>query len=367
MKATDIPPRNSGAISWHTSKQIEIPYLLKIGTGKTAKIGKYLFDKGMMQIALFWGEGIENLIGQTLKEGLNKYNIEIMHQQTAATVDIDAITHTAFSLPSVNAIVGVGGGKALDFAKYIAHLLKIPFISIPTAISNDGFSSPSSSLVVLGKRKSVKAGSPFGVVIDLDVTKNSPDVFLYSGIGDMMSKATALKDWRTARAKGLSRFVDFSAVLAYNSLDIMFLKHTFDIHCESFQRSLASSLTMSGLAMEIAGSSRPASGSEHLISHALDEISKEPRMHGIQVGVATYLCALLQNNSDTEDIKFVFEQTGFLKYVKENPLDYSEFVSALKLAPEIKRDFYTILSEPDSFDRAVEFLNHDVFLKAVLK
>jgi len=355
MKSTDA-----------TSKQIEIPYLLKIGNGKIAKVGKYLYDKGMASIALYWGEGIEDLIGLPLRDGLEKLNIEVAYEQVVSDVDIDPITHSAFFIPTVNAIVGVGGGKALDFAKYTAHLLKIPFISIPTALSHDGFSSPSSSLTVLGKRKSIKSGSPYGVVIDLDIIKNSPEVFMYSGIGDMMSKTTALRDWRTARDRGLARFVDLSAVLVYNSLDIMFLKYTFDIHSESFQRSLASSLTMSGLAMEIAGSSRPASGSEHLISHALDEISKEPKMHGIQVGVATYLCALLQNNIHTDDIKFVFEKTGFLKYVQENPLDYNEFVEALKLAPTIKHNFYTVLSEPDSFDRAIGFIKDDYFLKTVI-
>ncbi|MCL1788005.1 MAG: iron-containing alcohol dehydrogenase family protein [Defluviitaleaceae bacterium] len=350
-----------------TSKQIEIPYLLKIGNGKTAKIGKYLFDKGMTRIALFWGEGIEDLLGQPLRAGLEQCGIHIAHQQVASTVDIDSITHTAFFLPPVTAIVGVGGGKALDFAKYAAHLLKIPFISIPTAISNDGFSSPSCSLTVLDKRKSVKSGSPFGVVIDLDIIKSSPDIFLYSGIGDMLSKTTALNDWQKARDKGLARYVDFSAVLAYNSLDILFLKHTFDIHSESFQRSLASSLTMSGLAMEIAGSSRPASGSEHLISHALDAISPKPQMHGIQVGVATYLCALLQNNAHTADIKLVFEKTGFLAHVQKNPLDYGEFVEALKLAPTMKDNFYTVLSEPDSFEKALHFIQNDSCLKALIR
>jgi len=355
MKAYDI-----------TSKQIEIPYLLKMGKGKIAKVGKYLFDKGMTRIALFKGEGIEDIVGQPLRAGLKEMGIEIAHEQVASEVDIDNITHIAFFLPPVGAILGVGGGKALDFAKYTAHLLQIPFISIPTAISNDGFSSPSCSLTVLGKRKSVKAGSPYGVVIDLDVIKDSPDIFMYAGIGDTLSKITALKDWQLARNKGLARYVDFSAVLAYNSLDILFLKHTFDIHSESFQRSLASSLTMSGLAMEIAGSSRPASGSEHLISHALDSISAKPKMHGIQVGVATYLCALLQDNEHAEGIKLVFEKTGFLLYVKKDPFRYDEFIEALKIAPTMKNNFYTILSEPDSFDNALGFIKNDGFLSSVI-
>ena len=350
-----------------TSKQIEIPYLLKIGNGKMAKIGKYLFDKGIFRIALFMGDGIEELIGFPLRTGLNALEIKVVHEQIVSSVDIDDITHTAFFLPDIDAIVGIGGGKALDFAKYAAHLLKIPFISVPTTISNDGFGSPTASLTVQGKRKTVKSGSPFGVIIDLEVIKSNPDMFLYSGIGDMLSKITALKDWQTARNRGLARFVDFSAMLAYNSLDILFLKYSFDIRCESFQRSLASSLMMSGLAMEIADSSRPASGSEHLISHALDAISKNPKMHGIQVGIATYLCALLQENEHIEDIRTVFEKTGFLNCVQDDPFVYDEFIEAVKLAPTIKNNFYTILSEADSFDRAVKFIKDDEFLRTVIK
>jgi len=351
----------------YSTRQIEIPYLLKIGPGKIAKVGKYLFDKGMTRIALFMGEGIEDLVGPPLQNGLDQWNIEVRHRQAVSAVDIESITQMAFSLPSVAAIVGIGGGKALDFAKYAAHLLKLPFVSIPTAISNDGFSSPSSSLTVAGKRKSVKSGTPFGVVIDLDIIKGSDDIFLYSGIGDTLSKITALKDWQMARDKGLCRYVDFAAVLAYNSLDILFLMHSFDIHSESFQRSLASSLTMSGLAMEIAGSSRPASGSEHLISHALDSICQNPKMHGIQVGVATYLCALLQKSEHAAGISTVFERTGFWGHVKQSPFDYAEFMQALKLAPAIKNDFYTVLSEPDSFDRAADYIRDDEFLKSVIR
>ncbi|MCL2521434.1 MAG: iron-containing alcohol dehydrogenase family protein [Erysipelotrichales bacterium] len=349
-----------------TNKQIEIPYLLKIGSNKTSRIGKYLYDKGMLRIALFMGEGIEALVGKTLRDSLKTNGIEILYEQIVSSVEIDDITHLAFSLPTVTAIVGVGGGKTLDFAKFASHLLRIPFISVPTSISNDGFGSSSASLTIRGKRKSVKAASPFGIVIDLDIIKNIPDIFMYSGIGDMISKITALKDWQIARDKGLARFVDFASMMAYNSLDILFLKHSFDIRCESFQRSLASSLMISGLAMEIAGSSRPASGSEHLISHALDEIAENPKMHGIQVGIATYLCALLQNNEQIENIKLVFEKTGFLSFAQKNPFRYDEFVEALKLAPSIKRNFYTILSEPDSFKRAIDFIKNDSLLKTVI-
>ena len=349
-----------------SNRHIEIPYLLKIGNGKTGKVGKYLYDKGMMRIALYIGEGIEGLVGTVLRDGLAKHGVSIAHEQTVASVEVDDITHSAFLLPAVDAIVGIGGGKALDFAKYAAHLLRIPFVSIPTAISNDGFGSPSASLTILGKRKSVKAASPFGIVIDLDLIKDNPVVFIYSGIGDMLSKITALRDWQDARDRGLERYVDFSAMMAYNSLDILFLKHSFNIRSEEFQRSLATSLVVSGLAMEIAGSSRPASGSEHLISHALDEVCKKPQMHGIQVGVATYLCALLQDNMQVHSIEVVLRETGMLSFIAQNPLSYQEFTEALRLAPTIKSNYYTVLSEPDSYNRALEYIVSDDVLKTVI-
>ena len=350
-----------------TNKQINIPYLLKIGTGKILKIGRYLSDKSMNKIALFVGTGVEELVGDKLFQGINEYKIEILHKQVVDSIKVEDITLTAFNLPSqISAIVGIGGGKALDFAKYSAYLLKIPFISVPTSVSNDGFCSPTSSLTVSGKRKSVKSDIPYGVVIDLDIIRSNPESFLYSGIGDMISKITALWDWKMANLKGFERFNDFSSMLAYNSLDLLFLKHSSNIHDANFQRSLASSLLNSGISMEIAGSSRPASGSEHLISHALDEVSQTPKMHGIQVGVSSYLCALLQENQNVEEIKSILISTGFLDFVKKDPFNKKEYLEALKLAPTIKQNYYTILSEEGYLAKAERFVEEDELLRQVI-
>ena len=264
-------------------------------------------------------------------------------------------------------IVGIGGGKALDFAKFSAHLLKLPFVSVPTSTSNDGFCSPNSSLIVDGKRKTVKASIPFGVVADLEVVRESPQICLYSGVGDMVSKITALYDWKQAAERKLDRYNDFASLLSYNSLTLLFNKHSTDINEPSFQRSLVNSLLTSGIAMEIAGSSRPASGSEHLISHGLDAVSRRPRMHGLQVGVATYLCALLQNNPSTANVRDILSITGFFNYVKQDPLSKEDFINALQMAPGIKANYYTVLSEPDSFARALQFIDRDPILNQIIR
>ena len=352
----------------YPNKQINIPYLLKIGEGKLPKMGRYLVDKNFNNIALFWGEGLESVFGPALNKSLQTYGINVIHKQDVRFINIEEVSKVAFNLPyTVEAIVGIGGGKALDFAKYCGHLLKIPFISVPTSSSSGGFCSPNCSLLVDGYRKSVKASIPFGVVIDLDVIKSCPQVYFYAGLGDMMSKITALWDWKKASQKGMARYNDFAALMAYNSLDLLFIKHSFDINSTEFQRSLTNSLLISGIAMEIAGTSRPASGSEHLISHALDAVSKYPKMHGLQVGVSTYLCALLQNNSSVENLREVFFKTGFFEFVEQNPFNYHEYVDALRMAPTIKQDYYTILSEKNMFQRGVHYIEHDDILSALIK
>ena len=183
----------------------------------------------------------------------------------------------------------------------------------------------------------------------------------------MVSKINALYDWKQAAERNLDRYNDFASLLSYNSLTLLFNKHSTDINEPSFQRSLVNSLLTSGIAMEIAGSSRPASGSEHLISHGLDAVSRRPRMHGLQVGVATYLCALLQNNPSTANVRDILSITGFFNYVKQDPLSKEDFINALQMAPGIKANYYTVLSEPDSFARALQFIDRDPILNQIIR
>lgn len=352
----------------YPNKQINIPYLLKIGSGKVKKIGKYLADKNLFNAAVFWSEGIQHLLSERFYPGMEENKVKIVYEQDVRFINIEEITKITFNLPkTTDVIIGIGGGKALDFAKFCAHLLRLPFISVPTSTSNDGFCSPNSSLIVDGKRKTVKASIPFGVVADLDVIKESPQICLYSGVGDMVSKITALYDWKQAAERDLDRYNDFASLMSYNSLTLLFNKHSTNINETSFQRSLVNSLLTSGIAMEIAGSSRPASGSEHLISHGLDAVSRRPRMHGLQVGVATYLCALLQNNPSTSYVRDILSVTGFFNYIKQDPLSKDDFIKALQMAPTIKANYYTVLSEPDSFARALQIIDKDTILNQIIR
>jgi glycerol-1-phosphate dehydrogenase [NAD(P)+] len=115
---------------------------------------------------------------------------------------------------------------------------------------------------------------------------------------------------------------------------------------------------LNGIAMEVCGSSRPASGSEHLISHALDATSARPRLHGLQVGVASYLVSVLQGEH-TERIAQLFDVTGFWDAVAADPFDRAEWLTAVRVAPTVKENFYTVLSSRDVLPEVDHLFSHD--------
>jgi glycerol-1-phosphate dehydrogenase [NAD(P)+] len=255
----------------------------------------------------------------------------------------------------VKAIVGLGGGKALDVAKYVAFLARLPYYAVPTSLSNDGFSSPQSSLTIAGRRRSLAAALPFAVVLDLDVCQAAPRPLWLSGVGDLVSKLTAIWDWKLAFFRQGEPVNDFAALLSDATVYQFLAQPSFDL---DGARLLGTALLFNGIAMEICGSSRPASGSEHLISHALDTISKRPRLHGLQVGVATYLISRVQKNQ-SELIADLFDHVGFWSEIRSDPFSRPEWREALRLAPTIKENFYTILSEADALADAEQVLDHD--------
>ncbi|MEW8987036.1 MAG: iron-containing alcohol dehydrogenase, partial [Bacillus sp. (in: firmicutes)] len=114
------------------------------------------------------------------------------------------------------------------------------------------------------------------------------------------------------------------------------------------------------------GNSAPISGSEHLISHALDKISDTAQMHGVQVGIATYIVAKVQNHRH-ERVKKVFERTGFFDYVQTLSLHKDEYRQAIDLAPSIKPNRYTFLHEEKYREKAKQLLDEDEILIGLFK
>ena len=344
---------------------IAIPALLKIEKGALSKIGDYLKEDDLKKVVIFFGNGLIDMFGQTVMQSLRDNDIEVLEYQELDTVKLEDINELAFSLPNrTQAVIGIGGGKVIDAAKYCSFLRKLPFISIPTSASSDGFSSASASLIINGRRNSVPAKMAYGIIVDIDVIKSAPERFLYSGIGDMVSKITALYDWVFENKKGYSDINDCAMMIAKKSVN-SFVRTPFEtIKDDLFLKELLDSLAMSGIANEIAGNSTPTSGSEHLISHALDKKSENPQLHCVQVGIATYLMSLVQDHR-YQRIRTIFTDTGFFDYVETLNLNVNDYIEAIDLAPSIKPFRHTYLHEEEYREMAKRILVEDEILKRI--
>jgi glycerol-1-phosphate dehydrogenase [NAD(P)+] len=196
-------------------------------------------------------------------------------------------------------------------------------------------------------------------VIDTAVIAGCPPRFTLSGIGDLISKFSAIADWKRSYHATGEPINDFSVMIALQSVQNLVNHPVKAIDDLAFLQLVCGALVMSGVAMEVAGSSRPASGSEHLISHAYDQLADRPRIHGEQVGVATIATTWLQGNPDLDTVLRVLTETGFLESIKHDPLDRATFVQAVRMAPSIKSGYHTVLSEPGAIDRLEQHLDDD--------
>ena len=346
--------------------EISIPVILKIERGVTANIGNYLKDAGIEQVTILFGNGLTDMFGKTVFDSFDKAGVKVLHHQEMDTVDFVDITNLAFEIPNkTQAIIGMGGGKVIDAAKYIGYILRIPFISVPTSSSSDGFSSSSASLIVDGHRKSLPAKMASGILVDTVVIKSAPVRFLYSGIGDMVAKIQSTYDWQHEEDMGFDEVNDFAFMVAKKAVN-SFVRTPFESVSEDlFLKELLDSLAMSGVANEIAGSSAPTSGSEHLISHALDQLLERPQLHGVQVGIATYImCRILDHRWKRVDD--IFSRTGFWDYCATLELKASDFSSAIDMAPSIKPHRHTYLHEEKYRDLAKALLASDEKLVKIL-
>jgi len=341
-------------------KQTVIPALVRAKPGALDRMGLYAERYGFIRILLFFSQDLDDRLIGRLTSSLRSRNIQILQQAPVESIGFEKVAEL-FGGCSANAdaIIGFGGGKALDVAKYIAFLCQRPYLSVPTSLSNDGFCSPQSSLTVGDRRRPLPSAMPFGVILDTAVCLNAPEILWHSGVGDLVSKFTAVTDWKMAfHARG-TPVDDFAALLSDASVYQFLARPVRDLEGMIL---LGTALLLNGISMSICGSSRPASGSEHLISHALDTLSKRPRLHGLQVGVATYLISLLQAQH-SERIATLFEATGFWRAIASDPFDRAEWLEAARVAPSIKSDFYTVLSSRDCLPEIERALSCDPNLR----
>ncbi len=203
-------------------------------------------------------------------------------------------------IEDIQIIVGFGGGRVLDTAKYAAHISKATYICLPSSLSNDSLASPFAVLETEnGARKTLSCLIPEAIIVDTTLIAKAPLNQILSGIGDTIAKHTALYDWKISAKKSGQAINDFAYALSRMSYDSVYHCDQKDLKSRVFIRILSRALVMGGLAMEIAGSSRPCSGSEHLFAHAIEEYYPEIRIsHGFSVALGSVASCIFQGQDE---------------------------------------------------------------------
>jgi len=248
----------------------------------------------------------------------------------------------------VDVLIAVGSGTIHDITRYCAYTRNATFVSCPTAASVDGFCSSVAAMTWNGCKKTLTAVAPKLVIADTTVFKNAPFYLTRSGFGDMIGKFIALTDWKISNILKGEYYCERIAELTKEATDEVL--HSADGICNgdiAAYENLMRGLLLSGIAMQLLGNSRPASGAEHHISHIIEMAPaplniKSDALHGEKVGVGT-LMAIKEYHRlcETDNVEFVdyqgrtndelldiFGEDMYLDIIKENQNDSAAGVTA---------------------------------------
>ncbi|MBR6572479.1 MAG: sn-glycerol-1-phosphate dehydrogenase [Clostridia bacterium] len=205
-----------------------------------------------------------------------------------------AIETVSENLKDAQIIVGIGSGVIQDLCKYVSFFHQIPYVIVATAPSMDGYASNGAAMITEGMKVTYPAGLPVAIIGDVDVLKNAPIEMIKAGYGDIIGKFSALNDWKLSHLINDEYFCDYIYNSTYEQIEsTLNLAEGILARNEESIKTLMEGLIVIGIMMSFAGSSRPASGSEHHLSHYFEITGiingEEYFPHGIDVAYSTVI------------------------------------------------------------------------------
>jgi glycerol-1-phosphate dehydrogenase [NAD(P)+] len=329
----------------YKNKWMQLPRNVVVGHGVINDTGKVCKDLKLNGSALIVaGATTLKMAGKTVAVSLEdsdfNVNTTIVEKPTIDRVkNVESLAIEA----GASFLLGVGGGKSIDISKLASMHLDIPFISVPTAASHDGIVSSRASIIRDNRTVSESAHTPLGVIADTAVIAAAPYRLLAAGCGDIISNYTAVRDWELAHRLRDEPFSEYASIISKLTAKILIdSAELIKPGLEESAWTVVKALVASGVAMSIAGSSRPASGSEHKFSHALDEIAPNPALHGEQCGVGTIMMMYL-HGGNWQEIRASLKAIGAPINASELGIGEEYIIKALLHAHKIRPERYTIL------------------------
>ncbi len=323
------------------ARMVAAPLAVDVRHDGVAELGALLADRRIAtsgRVAVAVGPGQGDGITAELDIG----DPEVFRVQDAsldAAVDLGKRLRAG----SYEAVAGIGGGRTIDVTKFAATMAGIPMVAVATNLSHDGIASPVSSLEHESGKSSYGVAMPIGIVVDLDRVHAAPPRLVRAGIGDVVSNLSAIADWKLA-ARHTGEPVDGLAVTLSGTAAEAVLHQEKSVESDAFLTVLAESLVLSGIAMSVAGSSRPASGGDHEILHAIDQLYPGTANHGELAGVGALFCSFLRGDRrHTELIAACLARHGLPRTPEGLGISAGDFAKAVARAPSTRPGRYTIL------------------------
>jgi len=282
-----------------------------------------------------------NVAGKKVSKELEK-NDYLVNMEIVKDINRKSLTNLIEKAKTFNFLIGVGGGRIIDAAKFVSSRAYLPFISVPTIPSHDGIASPRATIRIEDNIHSFEAVPPIAIFADLNILSKAPKKFVASGCADVISNITAVADWKLSQQMNGTKVLDYAADLALSAANSI-IENADKIY--ENPDVLMDALINSGIAMCFTKDSRPASGADHMFSHTLDRICpKKKTTHGEQCGVGCLIMAYL-HGMDVEEIRTALKQVGAPVTAKEMEIEPDILVKAFAEAKNLRKDRYTILNQ----------------------
>ncbi len=330
------------------------PLVVDVRRGAVADLGALLADRriateGRVAVAVGPSQG-DSVLADLAPETLGAADVFRVED---GTVDSAVSLGKRLRADSYEAVAGIGGGRTLDVTKFAAHMAGIPMVAVATNLAHDGIASPISSLEHESGKGSYGVVPPVAVIVDLDRVRSGPPRLVRAGIGDVVNNLSAIADWELAAAD-LGEPVDGLAVTLARTAAQAVLHQPGTVDDDDFLTVLAESLVLSGIAMTVAGSSRPSSGGDHEILHAIDQLYPGAGNHGELAGVGALFCTYLRGDErGCALLAACLARHGLPRTPADLGLSLAEFTKAVLHAPATRPGRYTILERLALDERAL--------------